>query len=230
MVPRRPLSMRPAPSLPAGLLTRDRPARTPSRPSGQWLSSGSPPYSVGHVAGLHRIPDSPAEAGTGRWSDPRGLHPVVQRKGRPSRRPDVEAGEAAPGPPLALRAFAGKTVHRTVFFSRLSRPSARAPGVRGENGPPDRFLFPPLPALRSRSGRSRGKRSTGPFSFPASPGPPLALRAFAGKTVHRTVFFSRSPLLQAAVAEHFGDLNGVQRGALPQVVGDAPEVQAVLDG
>ncbi len=168
MVPRRPLSMRPAPSLPAGLLTRDRPARTPSRPSGQWLSSGSPPYSVGHVAGLHRIPDSPAEAGTGRWSDPRGLHPVVQRKGRPSRRPDVEAGEAAPGPPLALRAFAGKTVHRTVFFSRLSRPSARAPGVRGENGPPDRFLFPLTPssgsgcrALRRSERRSARRPSAG---------------------------------------------------------------------
>src|SRR3954471_11684450 len=31
-------------------------------------------------------------------------------------------------------------------------------------------------------------------------------------------------------AEQLGDLDRVERGALPQIVGDAPEVEAVLDG
>ena len=43
------------------------------------------------------------------------------------------------------------------------------------------------------------------------------------------VWTSASALFQAAVAQHFGDLHRVQRRALAQVVGDAPQVDAVVD-
>jgi len=39
-------------------------AAAPSRPGGQWHVLQHQPYSVGHVADFHRIPDSPAIAGT----------------------------------------------------------------------------------------------------------------------------------------------------------------------
>ena len=68
----------------------------------------------------------------------------------PAPRPDAGPQTRVSLPCWPTRAFAGKTLPRTVFW----------PGVRRENPPPDGFL----------ARRSPGKPSPGRFSGPAHPG------------------------------------------------------------
>jgi len=61
-------------NLPAGLLTWIQSNGAPSRLASVACCTAHPPYSVGHVADFHRLPDSPLSAG---WTAPGDTGPIV---------------------------------------------------------------------------------------------------------------------------------------------------------